>query len=88
MARVEIYYRCPACNTLYDSTHAAVKCRNSHAISQETWAVGRNGKSVRFFDHLHPDSMYGRNWALREAELSDYIEERKKQLAELQERRH
>ncbi len=82
MAHIEVWHRCPVCKKLFSTATEAVKCRNTHTIPAETWAVGRGGKGVRVFENVAPDSMYGLNWALREADLSDFIEERKRQLSE------
>jgi len=89
MAHIEIWYRCPVCNQAYSSQREATRCKNLHPVKEERWAVGKGGKAVRIFDNWAPDTMHGINGALREADLSDFIEERKRQLAELekQERR-
>jgi len=83
MAHIEIWYRCPVCNKAYNDQREATRCKNRHPLIEETWAVGKGGKGVRIFDNWHPDSVHGVNGALREADLSDFIEERKLQLAEL-----
>ena len=82
MARVETWYRCPICKKAFDEYIEAVKCRNKHDIITERGAVGKY-KSVRIFDNHHKDSIYGLNGALREADLSDNIHERKLQLETL-----
>jgi hypothetical protein len=82
MAHIETWYRCPVCNVSYDSQHDAIKCRNSHPVKEERWAVGKGGKAVRIFENWALDTMHGVIGALREADLSDDIEERKRQLAE------
>jgi hypothetical protein len=41
------------------------------------WAVGKGGKAVRIFDNFSQEMI---KHALREADLSDFIEERKRQL--------
>ena len=80
MAHIEIWYRCPTCRVLYSNQNEAFKCRNSHPVIAEKWAVGKGGKAVKINEFASPDGMYGVNWALREADLSDFIEEREKQL--------
>jgi hypothetical protein len=82
MAHIEVWHRCPVCKKPFDTVTEAMRCRNAHTIPEETWAVGRGGKAVRVFENAAPDSMYGLNWALMEADLSDFTEERKRQLAE------
>ena len=87
MAHIEKRYRCPVCNIAYDSQKDAVACRNGHPIKAERWAVGKGGKGVRIFDNWTLNSMHGEIGALREADLSDDIEERKRQLEEQQEKK-
>ncbi len=84
MAHVETWYRCPACNGLYDTYKEAYNCRNSHAIRSEQWAVGKGGKAVYIQKNSAPNSLYGREWALKEADLSDNIYEREKQLEQIE----
>jgi hypothetical protein len=66
----------------YDEQKDAIACRNGHPITVERWAVGKGGKGVRIFDNWAINSMHGELGALREADLSDDIEERKRQLEE------
>lgn len=81
MAHIEIYYRCPTCQRLWDKQKEAINCRNSHPVQEEKWAVGKGGKMVRIFDNHAINSTHGIYGALREADLSDDIrEERMKQL--------
>lgn len=80
MAHIETWYRCPVCKKAYGNQGEAIKCQRSHPIITETWAIGKNGKSVRINDNCTLDSYGGLNWALKEAELSDNREERKRQL--------
>ena len=80
VAHIEIRYCCPVCNRKYAKQSGAIKCRNTHPIVEEKWAVGQGGKSVRIYDNCSEDGYGGLNWALKEADLSDFIEERKKQL--------
>ena len=80
MAHIETLYRCICCNALYSTRKDAISCASSHVIS-EKWAVGKF-KSVRIFGNCAPNSFYGINWALREADLSDDIDERRRQLAD------
>lgn len=82
MAHIEIWYRCPTCNLLYKREQDAITCQRKHPIRSEKWAVGKGGKAVRIFDSWAPDTMHGINGALREADLSDFIEEQKRQLEE------
>lgn len=84
MAVVKTFYKCPVCQQGFDSQAKAIRCKNLHPIKTEQWAVGHGGKRVRICEGYAIDSMYGLNWALREADLSDFIEVRKKQLAELE----
>lgn len=87
-AHIETWYRCPVCHAAFDSYKEAMDCRNNHPIRSERWAVGPRGKAVRIFDNHAPDSRFGENAALREASLSDFIEERKQQLAEMERKKH
>lgn len=80
MAHIETWYRCPTCQKLHDKQSKAIACQNSHPISTEKWAVGKDGKAVRIFDHCALNGRGGINWALREADLSDNIKIRKRQL--------
>ena len=64
-----------------------MRCRNQHPIKSERWAVGKGGKAVMIFDNWSADSGHGIRGALREADLSDDIIERKKQLEELERRK-
>lgn len=83
MALVKIKYCCPVCNRKYDTHNGAIKCRNEHPVLEEKWAVGSGGKAVRIFDNCSLDGRGGLNWALKEAELSDFKEERKEQLEQI-----
>lgn len=83
MAHIETWYRCPVCNRPYSSLREATRCKNLHPAKMERWAVGGDGKAVRIFDHCAPDGIGGINWALREADLSDDVKERKRQLKEI-----
>lgn len=79
MAHIETWYRCPACQLLYGKQKDAIACRNSHPIRAEQWAVGKGGKAAKVMgNHVN-----GVADALREADLSDFIVEREKQLREL-----
>jgi hypothetical protein len=80
MAHIETRYRCPVCNLAYDNQGEAIGCRNVHPVRLERWAVGKDGKEVRISDNSTLDGYGGVNWALKEADLSDFIEERKRQL--------
>jgi hypothetical protein len=74
MAHVETWWRCPGCHRKHDTQKKAEKCAVTH-VHSEQWAVGGGGKAVLV-------AYRGLEWALREADLSDFIEERKRQLAE------
>ena len=80
MAQIETWYRCPVCKKAHSNQGEAIKCRNSHLIITEKWAVGKSGKAVRIYDNCSLNGYGGLNWALKEAELSDDIEERRRQL--------
>lgn len=82
MAHIETWYRCPVCQRPYDKQSKAITCRNAHPISAEKWAVGKGGKAVRIFDNCSLDGRGGLRWALKEADLSDNIKERAKQIEE------
>jgi hypothetical protein len=82
MAYIEIRYCCPICKAAHSEYIEAVRCRNKHDIIVERWAVGKH-KKVRIFENHHKDSCNGENGALKEADLSDNIHERRKQLEEL-----
>lgn len=77
MAHIEIWYRCPVCKNAYRNEKGAKICRNRHSIITERRAVGKGGKAVRI-DEIREEA-----WALREADLSDFIVERKRQLREM-----
>ncbi len=80
MAHVETWYRCPVCDLMHGTYKAAIDCRNKHEVISEQWAVGHY-KSVRIDPHC--SGRGGLNWALQEADLSDFIPERQRQLEEL-----
>lgn len=82
MARIETWYRCPTCNRIYDKLKDALSCKNQHQVMSERWAVGKGGKAVRINENCSLNGYGGINWALREADLSDFIDERKRQLKE------
>lgn len=84
MAHIETWYRCPICNQAYDNEREAMRCRNQHPIRSELWAIGKSGKGVRILDNWAPESAHGIKGAIREADLSDDIHERKRQLEELE----
>lgn len=80
MAHIETRYCCPVCNGAYDTYGEATTCKNKHSVRSERWAVGKGGKAVRIFENCASDGIGGENYALREADLSDIISERKEQL--------
>ncbi len=73
MAHLETWWKCPGCHRHWDTRREAEQCAATH-VHSEQWAVGKY-KAVKV-------SYRGQDWALREADLSDDIEERKRQLAE------
>ena len=81
MARIEIWYKCP-CGVWYTTQKEAIKCAVSHVVSGK-FAVGSH-KSVRVYDNHAANSLHGMIGALREADLSDIIDVRKKQLTEME----
>lgn len=81
MAHIETWWRC-RCGARYGTQKEAISCAISH-VRSEQWAVGKGGKAVRIFENHAPDSQHGINGALREADLSDFVEERRRQLAEM-----
>jgi len=76
MAHIETWYRCPTCNTRHDKLKDALLCKNQHQIIPERWAVGKGGKAVK----IQESHANGVEYALIEADLSDNIHERAKQL--------
>lgn len=84
MAHIETWWSC-RCGARYGTQKEAICCAVSH-VRPEQWAVGKGGKAVRIFENHAPDSRHGINGALREADLSDFVEERRRQLAEMEER--
>lgn len=69
----------------YSTRKEAVECAVSH-VHPERWAVGSTGKAVRIYDNWAPNSAHGVNGALIEAELSDNVELRRRQLAAMEEK--
>ena len=84
MAHVETWYRCLYCKAAYDSMKEARECAAGH-VRAEKWAVSENlpGKAVSFDPSAKPWSYNSEQWALQEAELSDFVKERRKQIAEM-----
>ena len=82
MAHIETWWSC-RCGARYGTQKEAISCAISH-VRSEQWAVGKGGKAVRISANCALDGMYGLNWALREADLSDFVEERRRQLAEME----
>lgn len=76
MAYLETWHICPVCNQKYDEYEQALKCRNQHPIGSELWAVGKY-KAVRVFVSYAAMSVGSKEWALKEADLSDNISQRK-----------
>lgn len=84
MAHIKNYYRCPTCKSAYDTEKDATICKNKHPVNVERWAIGKGGKAVRIFDNCSPDGVGGERYALQEADMSDNIKERKRQMEELE----
>lgn len=78
MAHIETWWRC-RCGAAYSTQKEAIRCAVTH-VRPEQWAVGKGGKGVRIFENHALDSLHGLNGALREADLSDDIHERRRQL--------
>ena len=79
MAHLEKRWVCPVCKRYSYEQREARGCAASHVESQ-LWAVGKY-KSFRVFENHAPDSYHGIRGALREADTSDYIEERRPKLS-------
>lgn len=78
MAYLKTLWCCPVCKSCWDEQREANRCAISH-VQAQTWAIGKY-KNVRVFENWAPDSIHGVRGALREADLSDIIEERRMQL--------
>lgn len=76
MAHIEVWWSCPGCHLRWTTQREAVKCAASH-VRSERWAVSDRhpGKAVAC-------NYRGEAFALREADLSDFIEERRRELEE------
>ena len=76
MAHIEVWWSCPGCHLRWTTQRDAVKCAASH-VRPERWAVSDRhpGKAVAC-------NYRGETFALREADLSDFIEERRRELEE------
>lgn len=76
MAHIEIWWSCPGCHLRWTTQREAVRCAASH-VRSERWAVSDRhpGKAVAC-------NYRGEAFALREADLSDFIEERRRELEE------
>ena len=74
MAHIEIWWRCPGCNRCWDTQREAIQCAASH-VRSERWAVSDRhpGKAIAC-------NYRGEAFALREADLSDFIDERRLEL--------
>lgn len=68
MAHIEIWVRCPVCNKICKNFSEAVKCRDSHPIQSERWAVGNDGAAVMIWENAAPGSMGSEEWALKKAD--------------------
>lgn len=73
MAHIEVWWSCPGCHLRWTTQREAVKCAASH-VRSERWAVSDRhpGKAVAC-------NYRGEAFALREADLSDFIEERRRE---------
>ena len=76
MAHIEVWWSCPGCHLRWTTQREAVKCAASH-VRSERWAVSNRhlGKAVAC-------NYRGEAFALREADLSDFIDERRRELEE------
>ena len=76
MAHIEIWWSCPGCHLRWTMQREAVRCAASH-VRSERWAVSDRhpGKAVAC-------NYRGEAFALREADLSDFIEDRRRELEE------
>jgi len=68
MAHIEVWVRCPICNKICDTFSEAIKCRDSHPIHSERWAVGKNGAAYRIQEYAAPGSFGSEEWALKKAD--------------------
>lgn len=68
MAHIEVWIRCPICDRVYYSFSDAAKCRNSHPIRSERWAVGKHGAAYRIWENCAPGSYGSEEWALEKAD--------------------
>lgn len=68
MAHIEVWVRCPICNKICDTFSEAIKCRDSHPIHSERWAVGKNGAAYRIQEHSAPGSFGSEELALKKAD--------------------
>lgn len=78
MAHLEDRWRCDGCRATFSTLSDAQRHALRH-IRKEQWAVSDKhpGKEVAC-------NYRGVQWALREADLSDFVEERKRELAEVE----
>lgn len=81
MAHLETRYQCPICHRWWSSRKEAETCRNTHPITEALWAIGRDGKKVMAYGNCKEGSRGSIQWAMREADLSDDINVRRRQLA-------
>ena len=68
MAHIEIWMRRPVCKHIYSTFAEAIKCRDSHPIQSERWAVGDNGAAYMIHEHVAPGSFSSEEWALKKAD--------------------
>lgn len=68
MAHIEIWVRCPVCKSVYNKFSDAIKCRNSHPIHSERWAVGKGGAAYKIQTNVAPGSYGSEEWAMEKAD--------------------
>jgi hypothetical protein len=76
LAKLQEYFRCPVCEQRYTIFANAMKCRNQHLPRRELWVIGKDGKGVKVNEHSAPNSLGSAEWALEEADKSDFINQR------------
>lgn len=68
MAHIEIWWRCPVCKKAHDTCADAIKCRNSHPIVSERWAVGNNEAAYKINKNVEPGWVGSEEWAMKLAD--------------------
>jgi len=82
MAKLVERFICPVCKRHSTNEPEALKCRNSHAVIKEVWAVSEQYKEP-WKNKACNVAHYGEERALFEADLPDDIAKRKQKIAEL-----